>query len=578
MKLKIVYILLLLFGLGFSAEAQKKKPAKKTTKAAKKAVTKAVKKAADKKLPVKKEKNVKALAKDSVIKGATIEIIQSYKPEIKQASKPESVPALPPVDTTTATLNMNVPPQRLNFAYNSLPLKPLALARDSGMRTFRNYLKAGGGNLSTILIDAGISELRGKNYETAIHLHHLSQSGNIQDQKSSLTGLEANGSFLSPKHRWHTDLGVLNNIYNYYGFNYLPVTVVPPSTKLVFTGVNIGVDMQNTTSGQISYHPSVKASYYVDNSSAQEQKVSAVLPVSYDIDTNLKLRIGLAGYYSSLFHPVISSARNSNIAQLLPGVDYTKGSFVLNAGLYPTIGQSNSYLLPDIRAAYTISNTQLTIFAGWQGLLAQNAYEQISTRNPYLSNLYALQQTHTDEVFGGMQTYIGNHISFSGKVSWWQYENMPLMMNDTLSDIRKFVVVYDKVNAFSLQGAVRYHIGHVLSAGVSIIYTSYNTTVNKRPWHEPGLRMNADVLVQPIPGLTITAYLSAMDEIYSLDKGNKTVKLNSTFDLGAGAEYSFIPRLSAFVNANNIFNNQYERWYGYRVYGFNIFAGVRLKF
>jgi hypothetical protein len=195
-----------------------------------------------------------------------------------------------------------------------------------------------------------------------------------------------------------------------------------------------------------------------------------------------------------------------------------------------------------------------------------------------MSNLYTLDQTHTDEVFGGVQTNIGNHISFSGKVSWWQYENMPLMMNDTLNDTRKFVVVYDKVNALSLQGAVRYHIGNVLSAGVSVIYTSYNTTVSKRAWHEPGLRMNADVLVHPVTGLTITAYLSAMDEIYALDNGNKTVKLNNTFDLGAGAEYSFIPRLSAFVNANNIFNNQYERWYGYRVYGFNIFAGVRLKF
>jgi outer membrane receptor protein involved in Fe transport len=69
-----------------------------------------------------------------------------------------------------------------------------------------------------------------------------------------------------------------------------------------------------------------------------------------------------------------------------------------------------------------------------------------------------------------------------------------------------------------------------------------------------------------------------MDEIYALQKGNKAVKLDPIMDIGGSAEYAFLNRLSAFVNANNLLNNKYQRWSGYQVYGMNIFGGIRLKF
>ena len=69
-----------------------------------------------------------------------------------------------------------------------------------------------------------------------------------------------------------------------------------------------------------------------------------------------------------------------------------------------------------------------------------------------------------------------------------------------------------------------------------------------------------------------------MDELYAIERGNKVRKLNTNLDLGTGAEYLIIPRLTAFLNANNILNNRYERWNNYQAYGFNIFGGARLKF
>lgn len=66
--------------------------------------------------------------------------------------------------------------------------------------------------------------------------------------------------------------------------------------------------------------------------------------------------------------------------------------------------------------------------------------------------------------------------------------------------------------------------------------------------------------------------------IYALNQAHVETKLDGVFDLGAGAEYVFIPRLSAFINTNNLLNDCYQRWYRYESYGFNVYGGLRLKF
>jgi outer membrane cobalamin receptor len=78
--------------------------------------------------------------------------------------------------------------------------------------------------------------------------------------------------------------------------------------------------------------------------------------------------------------------------------------------------------------------------------------------------------------------------------------------------------------------------------------------------------------------LTVTVYLALLGGIYAKDINNNTVKLNTGADLGGNAEYQIVPRLSAFVQLNNILDDKYQRWYGYQSYGLNIYGGVRLKF
>jgi hypothetical protein len=270
---------------------------------------------------------------------------------------------------------------------------------------------------------------------------------------------------------------------------------------------------------------------------------------------------------------------SNNIFQITPVVEYQTKGFRGKVGIYPTFGSSgNTFLLPDINIAFKVPNAQFTISGGWEARLRQNTFKQLKIRNPYLFNNYETRQTRTDEVFGMVQSNIGNHISASARISWWQFNNLPMYLNDS-GDRKNFYLLYDElINATSVEASLSYQVANTLRIGVTGSFYNYYKSTFNRVWHEPGVRIKGDLSWRPVSALTLTAYATILDQIYALDQNHQEVKTSGVFDLGTGAEYNFIPRLSAFVNLNNVLNDQYQRWYNYESFGFNVYGGLRLKF
>ena len=518
------------------------------------------------------------VSKDTVIKGTTIEVIQSYKPEVKMAPKKEYIATPPPPDTTRPRFTYEVPQQALFYTYSSLPLRPLALGKDTLLLPFANYVKAGIGNLSTVYIDAGFGGLKGPDYETAIHLHHLSQKGNIKNQQTASSGIDADGTYHSARHDWHAGLQYDRNRYGYFGYDHsLYEYTNRDSVTQVFNLFRLNLDMQPGKGEyrKIGYHPGISFSSYSDKHNASETSFGFNAPFFYNMDA-VQFELGLSGIFTQLnVSPLVSET--NNIIQLNPGMRFGKNGFSAHVYLKPTFGKDNSYLLPDLKASYIVPNSQFVLAAGYQANLRRNTYEELSTYNPYMFNLFDVKQTRTDEVFGSVQTNVGNHINFGARLSWWNYNNLPLFLNDTL-DQKQFYIVHDRVNAISFQANLRYQVNTTLSIGINALFNGFTATTQKAAWHEPGVRFNADFILRPIPELTITGYLAVVNGIKAYNIYDQTVNTRGVFDLGGGVEYNFIPRVSAFINMNNILSNKYERWLGYNSYGFNIYGGLRVKF
>jgi hypothetical protein len=526
-------------------------------------------------------------AGDSVLKGTTIDVIQAYKPKIKPSPKPEWIPQLPPADTSHPAFSYEVPQQTLYYTYNSLPLQPLALEKMFTKAPFPNYIKAGGGNLSTIFLDAGIGGIYGKNYETAIHVHHISQnSNNIKFQQTSLSGIEADGVKHGAKTDLHATVSAQRNQYNYYGYDHFLYDYPQDSVRQTYTSARIAVDLKNrqdSTGGRFDYNPGAFASVYRSKLNATELSAGINAPITYRLDSTLDLKMSVNGVLTH-FSNDFQRLNNSYIA-VAPGLAWHGPHLRGHALLGLALGLGNQgYILPDVLGAYHATNNNFIISAGWKAQLRQNTYEQLSTENPYMLNDYQVLQMRNDEVFARFQGRAGDHFSFTGNVSWWNFTNMPVFLNVFTAAGRKFAVHYQDLNAISFGAGLRYQVADRWSAGTTVdVYSFFNITdqygfAESKVWQVPNLRIKGDFMFNLTPKLSFTAYVALLGGIYAKDVSDNVVNLSAIADVGGNAEYQIVPRLSVFVQLNNLLNNKYQRWQYYEAYGLNIYGGLRLKF
>jgi hypothetical protein len=296
--------------------------------------------------------------------------------------------------------------------------------------------------------------------------------------------------------------------------------------------------------------------------------------VDEEIDAVAVLKGAITNY------TVNSVSTSNNYVALMPGVNIHKG--IVNGHAYLGLASGVSkgiYVLPDILATYSVPGTKFTASAGWLSTLRQNTYEQISTENPYVSNVYNIYavsnvvQTRRDDLFIQTNGKYGDHFVYSARLGWSTFDALPGYLNDPFI-LRRFDVIYSRVNAITLQGGARYEVANKWSAGITVDAYKFSDHV----WQQPNTKIKGDFMIMPTPKLTVTAYLTMLDGIYAQDLGGNVIKLNTIFDVGGNAEYQFTKRLSAFVQLNNLFNSKYQRWYGYEAYGLNIYGGLRLKF
>jgi hypothetical protein len=509
---------------------------------------------------------------DSTLKGSSIEVIQSYKPEIKPAPKPLFSPELPPVDTTRPRFTYKVPQQPLYYTYSSMPLRPLALGKDTVVHTYPTDIRVGGGNLSTLFLNAGTSALKGDNFESAIHVYHLSQKGNIAYQQSSLNRANADV---------HAAVdGSLDNFY-YYGYNhnfYEPAD----SLKQAYTTLKLSVDLHRHEDGygKLEYAPAIAASVYGARYNISELSEAFDVPFFYALDTNVRLQATLQGNLTQLHYD--GHTTGNNLVMLAPGAIITDHNFVWRLFLKPAIGKDQVYLLEDLSIAYSNPSMIVDAAAGWKSNVRQNTYQQLTTDNPYIfqpnnTSFYATRQTRTDEVYLNLQGYAGSHLSYVLRPSWRNYENLPEFLNN-YGDQKQFYLLYDKVEALNLELNVRYQVAKAFSIGADGSYTRFFNGSQLHVWGTPSTKLEGDLQFSPFSKLTVRGYLQFLDGIYQKNLNGGSVMLSPVLDLGGSAEYAILSRLSGFVQINNILDNKFQRWLGYQAYGLNIYGGLRVKF
>lgn len=525
-----------------------------------------------------------SFAQRDTTKKQIIDITSSYKPVLRNAVKVNFSATQLTADTSKKVGPYTVPAQNLFYSYQPVSLRPLAITPDSLLNLgTRNYVKAGFGNYTTPYVSAGFSFGDGKTSLVNVYADYISSKGSIKNQDYSELNIKGGGSYFTASNEVYGRASVRVQDNYLYGYdhalhNYSKADVLQRFQTLSLSG---GIRNKAETGTGINYDPHVEVNLFSNEKKATESSLVLTVPVSKTFADAFTIKAAakadITSYTSKNLQPNVKFS--NNIYSIAPELVYAKPLFNIHAGVTPTWENNKLTVFPNIYGEARIQDKLFLIQAGFTGRFIKNNYQHLTSVNPFLQTLSFQQNTKETELYGGLKATIGSHFNFSAKASWLSYSNMPLFVNDT-ADGKTFALRNEsRLYNFRIHGDMSFVQQDKFTITGGLTFNGYNGMKdNDRAWGTIPLELNASLRWWAFKQVLLKGDLMAFSGGAFLMKDGRDVKLGGGTDVSAGLEYAINKRFSAWIDINNIFNNRYQRWYNYPVYGLNILGGAIIKF
>ena len=513
-----------------------------------------------------------------------VDITSSFKPVLREAAKINFNATPPSADTVKPKLQYEVPDPNLLFAYQPGTLKPLALQVDSTAK-FDNssYIKVGFGSLKTPFLQAGISFGDGNTAGANLYAKHVASQGKRDFQDFTSTNFKLSAFYKTAKNiEWNGSLGVGQFRTYKYGYQPESLSFDNDSLRQRFQTISARLGLRNIykTEYGLSYSPELKIDVFNDHVKNNESNTVLNVPLQKTIGKEFAVDLGLTFDLTRL-SPNSKSAVNNTVWYISPSLLYKKNNVRIQGGIRPSWDNSEFKMFPNILAEVGTDDKRFTFHAGWTGYIRKTTFQYLASQNPWLWAPTSLLNTWIEERYAGFKGSIGDHFTYSGKVASNKLTNQPLFINDTslVGDGKSFQVVYANLNVLNLGGEIGYNVEEKLSVITSLNFNQFTGLEGqKKAWGMLPLEWNTTLRYQVIKDLWLKGDLFVWDGPRYLREDGNDGKLKGAFDLNAGLEFKIKKNISLWTQFNNIFNQEYQRWNQYPVYGFNFVGGVIFSF
>lgn len=512
----------------------------------------------------------------------TVIVTSEFTPTLKKSAKINFSAGTPLPNTERPTFQYNVPAQNLFFTYESPALKPLAISIDSMVHWENsNFVKVGYGNFTTPFLQAGISLGDGVHSVLNVFGKYTSSKGPLPFQQFSKTGLQAIGIFNNEKNtqEWMGNLHYTGSTQYQYGFQPDTLVFTKDQLRQRFSsfGGKIGVRNKTINAASISYNPSLSLGLFADNHSGTETNFILDAPLSKSFGKIFSFDLGLTADITSFKSD--TTTINNNLYYLTPAVNFKTPNFILKVGLRPSWDNQVFSMLPNFSAEAKIKDERFILVAGWIGYFNKTTYEYLAGLNPWIQQPQSLLNTRMSEQYAGFKGAAGSHFTYNAKVSFIKYNNQPLFLNDSITGKSFNVVNEPTMKGIRLHGELGYTWQEKLSLLAAATFNQYSgLEINDKAWGLVPLQLTGTLRWQVFKDFLVKGDIFFWDGAPYRDALKESRKLDPAIDLNAGVEFTILPKLNAWVQLNNLFNNKYQRWNQYPVLGFNVQAGVIYSF
>jgi len=529
--------------------------------------------------------NSAIFAQRDTTKKQSIDITSSYKPVLRNAVKINFSASNLPADTSKTVGQYAIPAQNLFYTYQPISLKPLALIMDTALELGdRNFIKVGFGNLSTPYASAGFSFGDGKKSLVNLYADYISSKGKIVNQTFSQLNIKGSGSYFTDKNEVYGTVGISQQDYSLYGYDHLLHNYSKSDVLQRFQDVTVKGGIRNKAENEtgINYNPTVQINVFSNQNKLTESSLLLEAPVEKTFGEVFSIKVSAKADITTYTSKNLATnvKFNNNIFQLAPELVYSKENITIHGGVSPTWDNGKLSVLPNIYGVAQVKDKPFLVEAGLIGRIIKNSYRNLSFINPYLATLTSQKNTKETELYGGIKTSVGKHFNFSAKAGLISYNNLPFYINDTATDNKSFIVSNEsKLTNLRLHADMSFVSQDKFTVTGGFTFNGYTGMKdNDKAWGTIPLEVSASLRWWAFKQLMVKSDFRAFTGGPYLLKNNVNATLSGAADLSAGLEFAINKNFSAWLDVNNIFNNKYERWNNYQVFGLNVLGGIIYKF
>ena len=556
--------------------------------------------------------------KDDNIGTEIVNVVKNYTPTIYDAFKVKDIPTLEDDENTKKeAIQYSIFSFPVASTFNPTKGTVSELEKDKKEKLFSNFANLGIGNYGTINGALFVSQNISKTDYIAGMLQHFSAFGNVKntDLKSTFAtnALDLTYGSQDKNLTWNTDLGFEHQTYNWYGIptNYSQIlyptdlNIIDPkqSYKNIYLGENA------TFKGTILKEISTKFNHFWDGYGSSENRFYAKPSFDFSIlDQTIKSKalIDYVGgsFEKDYFNSSLISMKYSFVnLGFNPNYTFSKNDSSVNLGLsfYLSADNQNSknkfFIYPKISANYKVVGDFMIAFAGTDGGLKQNTYQDFIAQNYFVSPTLGVAPTDKKyELYFGLKGKLASYMSYTVKGSYLNENNKALFKSNDYSSLNSNLsgyafgnsmnVVYDDLKTINFYGELKADFSKTVTFGINGNFSSYKTDVQEKAWNLPGIKiastLDFNISSKWTAGSSLFFVGTRNDQQFYTTISSATPDFNATldsyFDLNGYVNYKYSNRWSAFLKANNITNQQYQKWKNYPVQGFQILVGTNYKF
>ncbi|WP_298902697.1 TonB-dependent receptor [uncultured Psychroserpens sp.] len=536
-----------------------------------------------------------------------VNVVKPYTPTISDAFKIKETPSL----------NDSVTAKKKEIKYNifSIPVastftpakgKAANVDKEKPVKLFDNYASLGVGTYTTILGEVYLNHALNSTERVGGYFSHHSSAGEIDgvnfDNNFSETGLNAHYSQKLNDYSWKVEGGFQLQTFNWYGVpdQSIPTFDVDHSFYAANFGGQINFEDAIINKGSVLYRR------FGDNQDSGENRF--VLKSEFDVPINDELintevTIDYLGgsFDRAYFNTDELNYSNINFG-LAPSYQMKQDDLTVSLGVNlvylndTEASDGKFFIYPNVTASYRLVDELLIAYGGIEGGLIQNSYFDFAQENPFVSpTLFIVPTDQAYNVSLGLKGKLSNSVSYDISGHYLADNNRALFKSNPDAGLDRqayqygnsFGITYDDVTTFSVAGALNIDVNRNFKLGLKAEYFAYDTDNEAEPWNLPDIKASAFLDYQInrhwFAGANLFFIGERKDEFIT-GVGTltlpiaETITLDSYFDVNAHLGYRINDQLSAFAKANNIANQDYNRWLNYPVQGIQFLAGATYQF